>query len=214
MSPPWTHRAQRYRRDGGRGCAVLGHGRAAQAAGRALPADAGHYAARPGVVAVRAAAVPAPRALASALDRALALASRCAPRSASSCSSASSSRSSGCRSPTPTRSSCARRCSSRRFRCRCSASSVAAGQWIAIGVGLAGVLVMLRPTGAGWATLGGLAAALVRRLLCRERDRAASAVAHRDQREPGLLVHADAQRSAPVCSRCRSGDRCCSRTCR
>ena len=37
---------------------------------------------------------------------------------------------------------------------------VAAGQWIAIGVGLAGVLVMLRPTGAGWMTLGGLAALL------------------------------------------------------
>jgi drug/metabolite transporter (DMT)-like permease len=37
---------------------------------------------------------------------------------------------------------------------------VAAGQWIAIGVGLAGVLVMLRPSGAGWATLGGLAAML------------------------------------------------------
>lgn len=37
---------------------------------------------------------------------------------------------------------------------------VATGQWLAIGVGLAGVLVMLRPTGAGWATLGGLAAML------------------------------------------------------
>src|SRR5262245_3606249 len=37
---------------------------------------------------------------------------------------------------------------------------VTAGQWLAIGVGLAGVLVMLRPTGAGWATLGGLAAVL------------------------------------------------------
>jgi drug/metabolite transporter (DMT)-like permease len=37
---------------------------------------------------------------------------------------------------------------------------VAMGQWVAIAVGLAGVLVMLRPTGAGWATLGGLAAVL------------------------------------------------------
>jgi drug/metabolite transporter (DMT)-like permease len=37
---------------------------------------------------------------------------------------------------------------------------VAMGQWIAIAVGLAGVLVMLRPTGAAWATLGGLAAVL------------------------------------------------------
>jgi drug/metabolite transporter (DMT)-like permease len=37
---------------------------------------------------------------------------------------------------------------------------VTSGQWLAIGVGLAGVLVMLRPTGAGWATLGGLAAVL------------------------------------------------------
>jgi drug/metabolite transporter (DMT)-like permease len=37
---------------------------------------------------------------------------------------------------------------------------VAMGQWVAIAVGLAGVLVMLRPTGAGWATLGGLAALL------------------------------------------------------
>ena len=37
---------------------------------------------------------------------------------------------------------------------------VAIGQWVAIAVGLAGVLVMLRPTGAGWATLGGLAAVL------------------------------------------------------
>lgn len=37
---------------------------------------------------------------------------------------------------------------------------VAAGQWAAIAVGLAGVLVMLRPTGAGWATLGGFAAVL------------------------------------------------------
>lgn len=37
---------------------------------------------------------------------------------------------------------------------------VATGQWIAIGVGLAGVLVMLRPTGAGWVTIGGLAAVL------------------------------------------------------
>jgi drug/metabolite transporter (DMT)-like permease len=37
---------------------------------------------------------------------------------------------------------------------------VTVGQWLAIGVGLAGVLVMLRPTGAGWATLGGLAAVL------------------------------------------------------
>ena len=37
---------------------------------------------------------------------------------------------------------------------------VAMGQWVSIAVGLAGVLVMLRPTGAGWATLGGLAAVL------------------------------------------------------
>ena len=37
---------------------------------------------------------------------------------------------------------------------------VATGQWIAIAVGLAGVLVMLRPSGAGWATLGGIAALL------------------------------------------------------
>jgi len=37
---------------------------------------------------------------------------------------------------------------------------VAMGQWVAIAVGLAGVLVMLRPTAAGWATLGGLAAVL------------------------------------------------------
>jgi len=37
---------------------------------------------------------------------------------------------------------------------------VTMGQWVAIAVGLAGVLVMLRPTGAGWATLGGLAAVL------------------------------------------------------
>jgi drug/metabolite transporter (DMT)-like permease len=37
---------------------------------------------------------------------------------------------------------------------------VALGQWAAIAVGLAGVIVMLRPTGAGWATLGGLAAVL------------------------------------------------------
>ena len=37
---------------------------------------------------------------------------------------------------------------------------VAGGQWVAIGVGLAGVLVMLRPSGAGWTTLGGLAAVL------------------------------------------------------
>jgi drug/metabolite transporter (DMT)-like permease len=37
---------------------------------------------------------------------------------------------------------------------------VSAGQWVAIGVGLAGVLVMLRPTGAEWATIGGLAALL------------------------------------------------------
>jgi drug/metabolite transporter (DMT)-like permease len=37
---------------------------------------------------------------------------------------------------------------------------VAAGQWAAIGVGLAGVIVMLRPSGAGWTTLGGLAAVL------------------------------------------------------
>ena len=37
---------------------------------------------------------------------------------------------------------------------------VAGGQWAAIGVGLAGVLVMLRPSGAGWTTLGGLAAVL------------------------------------------------------
>jgi drug/metabolite transporter (DMT)-like permease len=37
---------------------------------------------------------------------------------------------------------------------------VTMGQWVAIAVGLAGVLVMLRPTGAGWATLGGLAALL------------------------------------------------------
>jgi len=37
---------------------------------------------------------------------------------------------------------------------------VAPGQWIAIAVGLAGVLVMLRPSGAGWATVGGLAAVL------------------------------------------------------
>jgi drug/metabolite transporter (DMT)-like permease len=37
---------------------------------------------------------------------------------------------------------------------------VAMGQWVPIAVGLAGVLVMLRPTGAGWATLGGLAAVL------------------------------------------------------
>ena len=37
---------------------------------------------------------------------------------------------------------------------------VAAGQWVAIGIGLAGVLVMLHPSGAGWTTLGGLAAVL------------------------------------------------------
>jgi drug/metabolite transporter (DMT)-like permease len=37
---------------------------------------------------------------------------------------------------------------------------VALGQWAAIAIGLAGVIVMLRPTGAGWATLGGLAAVL------------------------------------------------------
>ena len=37
---------------------------------------------------------------------------------------------------------------------------VAMGQWVAIAVGLAGGLVMLRPTAAGWATLGGLAAVL------------------------------------------------------
>jgi drug/metabolite transporter (DMT)-like permease len=30
-------------------------------------------------------------------------------------------------------------------------------RWIAIGVGMAGVLVVLRPTGAGFLTLGGLA---------------------------------------------------------
>jgi drug/metabolite transporter (DMT)-like permease len=37
---------------------------------------------------------------------------------------------------------------------------VAAGQWAAIAVGLAGVIVMLRPTAAGWASIGGLAAVL------------------------------------------------------
>ncbi|MCI0437483.1 MAG: DMT family transporter [Gemmatimonadetes bacterium] len=37
---------------------------------------------------------------------------------------------------------------------------VAIGQWAAIAVGLAGVVVMLRPTGSSWATLGGLAAVL------------------------------------------------------
>ena len=37
---------------------------------------------------------------------------------------------------------------------------VTTGQWVAIGVGLAGVLVMLRPSGADWATIGGLAAVL------------------------------------------------------
>jgi drug/metabolite transporter (DMT)-like permease len=37
---------------------------------------------------------------------------------------------------------------------------VSAGQWIAIAVGLAGVIVMLRPSGTGWATLGGVAAVL------------------------------------------------------
>jgi drug/metabolite transporter (DMT)-like permease len=37
---------------------------------------------------------------------------------------------------------------------------VTAGQWAAIAVGLGGVIVMLRPTGAGWASIGGLAAAL------------------------------------------------------
>ena len=37
---------------------------------------------------------------------------------------------------------------------------VAPGQWMAIGVGLAGVLMMLRPTGAGWVSIGGLAAML------------------------------------------------------
>jgi drug/metabolite transporter (DMT)-like permease len=37
---------------------------------------------------------------------------------------------------------------------------VATGQWVAIAIGLAGVMVMLRPTGAGWATVGGLAALL------------------------------------------------------
>jgi drug/metabolite transporter (DMT)-like permease len=37
---------------------------------------------------------------------------------------------------------------------------VATGQWVAIAIGLAGVMVMLHPTGAGWATVGGLAALL------------------------------------------------------
>jgi drug/metabolite transporter (DMT)-like permease len=37
---------------------------------------------------------------------------------------------------------------------------VSIGQWVAIAIGLAGVIVMLRPTGSGWATLGGLAAVL------------------------------------------------------
>jgi drug/metabolite transporter (DMT)-like permease len=37
---------------------------------------------------------------------------------------------------------------------------VATGQWVVIAIGLAGVMVMLRPTGAGWATVGGLAALL------------------------------------------------------
>ena len=42
------------------------------------------------------------------------------------------------RSRPPTRSSCARRCSSRRCRCRCLKETVVGGQWLAIAIGLVG----------------------------------------------------------------------------
>ncbi len=64
---------------------------------------------------------------------------------------------------------------------------VTAGQWAAIAVGLGGVIVMLRPTGAGWATIGGLAALLA--AVCYAVSAIALRVLSRTETTESLVFH-------------------------
>jgi drug/metabolite transporter (DMT)-like permease len=64
---------------------------------------------------------------------------------------------------------------------------VSAGQWIAIAVGLAGVFVMLRPSGAGWATVGGLAAVLA--AVCYAVSAIALRVLSRSETKESLVIY-------------------------